>query len=194
MSSIVKKEVTPEQLRIWSYKLAYNVLKSGFVPDIVVAIWRGGAPVGVNVHELFKWKGLNTDHICVRTSRYKGIDEIHPQITVDNLEYLFKTLNSDSKILIVDDIYDSGKSVEALIKELGSELSSNIRVGTLFYKPGRNKTSRIPDYYVEECKVANNVWVVFPHEVEGMSLDEIRTTKGEEVFNIFKDLCDVSVP
>ena len=50
-----------------------------------------------------------------------------------------------------------------------------IRLATPWYKPGNNQTGRIPDYYVHE----SDDWLVFPHELEGLTIEEIATHKPE---------------
>ena len=68
-----------------SFQLGLNVMESGFRPDFIVAVWRGGTPVGIAVQELLDYAGLDTDHIAIRTSYYKGIDETRNQVQVHNL-------------------------------------------------------------------------------------------------------------
>ena len=50
-----------------------------------------------------------------------------------------------------------------------------IRIATPYYKPANNKTERVPDYYVHET----DDWLVFPHELDGLTTDEIRSNKPE---------------
>ena len=47
------------------------------------------------------------------------------------------------------------------------------RIATVYYKPSRNQTDMTPDYYVHETEQ----WLVFPHEIVGLSVDEIRAHK-----------------
>src|SRR5689334_11470243 len=47
---------------------------------------------------------------------------------------------------------------------------------TLFYKPERNKTNLSPKYYIHESKE----WIVFPHELDGLSESEVVQNVGEE--------------
>ena len=51
----------------------------------------------------------------------------------------------------------------------------NIRVATPYFKPKSNKTDRVPEYYIYE----SDQWLVFPHELQGLSIDEIRANKPE---------------
>ena len=184
----MKNFVSPDTLRQDSYKLAAQVIKDGFIPDFMVAIWRGGATIGICMHELFKYVDMDVDHIAIRTSRYSGIDETKSHVAVHNLGYLVERLKPDSKVLLVDDVYDSGLSIEAIFntlkEKLGSELSTDIRVATIFYKPTRNKTDRVPNYYVHE----SNEWIVFPHELEGLSLDEIENVMGKDIADVIRSV------
>jgi hypoxanthine phosphoribosyltransferase len=168
-----KQFISPASLRIDSYQLAARVCLDNFVPDFIVAIWRGGAPIGCYVHEFLKRVGQNPDHIAIRTSRYKGIDVALDTIDVHNLGYLTERLKSDSKVLLIDDVWDSGLTIQAirgrLTKDLGSNCPGDIRVATVYYKPTRNKTTMQPDYHVH----ISDKWLVFPHELEALSLEEI---------------------
>ncbi|MBT3992871.1 MAG: hypoxanthine phosphoribosyltransferase, partial [Gammaproteobacteria bacterium] len=50
-----------------------------------------------------------------------------------------------------------------------------IKVATPYFKPKKNETNRKPDFYVHETEK----WLVFPHELEGLSLQEIIDSKPE---------------
>ena len=159
--------------------IAFN---SGFRPDFMVALWRGGATIGCYVHEFFKWKGISVDHVAIRTSRQSD-----GTVNVHSLNYVVKNIQKKSKILIVDDVFDSGRSIMTLIEKLTKESmisisDLDIRIATIFYKPKRNLSYRKPEYYVEET----DEWLVFPHEVEGMTLEEIEKSKGIEIKKIFE--------
>lgn len=177
-----KLHISPESLRIDSFKLGNKIIESNFGPDFMVALWRGGAPIGCFVQELLKYCNVNTDHIAIRTSKYSGVDQANSNVVVHNLKYLVERLRKDSKVLIVDDIYDTGLSIAAVIDTLREQISpehfpDNIKIATVYYKPTRNKTKRIPDFYIHET----DRWVVFPHEIEGMDVEEISAVMGDEI-------------
>ena len=180
----MKLFVTPESLREDSYALAQKFINDGFIPDFMVAIWRGGAPIGCHVHELIKYCGYDSDHIAIRTSRYIGIDKTNDVITVHNLGYLIEKLNKTSKVILIDDVYDTGLSIKAVIEtfkeKLGNNMPDDMRIGTIYFKPLRNRTNIIPNYFVHE----SNEWIVFPHELEGLSLDEINKSMGPKIAEI----------
>ena len=174
-----KQFITANDLLIDSYKLAKQVLDSGFKPNFLIALWRGGTPIGIAVQEFLDYHGIKTDHIAIRTSAYYGIDLINKEIKVHGLGYIFNNLKQEDHLLIVDDVYDTGLSMKAVLNELKKSLGDNfpdkIKVATVYYKPKRNKTDNIPDYYVHEV----DQWLVFPHELQGLTKEEILKYKGE---------------
>jgi len=63
-----KQYIEAQDLLDDSFRLGLKVLDSGFLPDFIVGIWRGGTPVGIAVQELFEHNGIGSDHIAIRTS------------------------------------------------------------------------------------------------------------------------------
>ena len=57
-----------------AFKLAQKILVSDYKPSFIVALWRGGAPIGIAIQELLEHRGVKTNHIALRTSSYIGID------------------------------------------------------------------------------------------------------------------------
>ncbi len=150
-----------------SFALARRIYDSGFVPDVIIALWRGGTPVGIAVHEFLHYKGVNCYHTVVKTSSYTGIAQ-HGEPVVENLDYVMARLDSRSNVLVVDDIFDSGHTAEAM-KRIITRVTPNVKIATLYFKPLRNKTDFAPDYHVKET----DSWLVFPHELVGLSPAEI---------------------
>ena len=66
-----KQFIEEEQLLEEAFKLAVTIFDSGFRPDFIVGIWRGGSTVGIYVQECLQYLGVKTDHISIRTS-YRG--------------------------------------------------------------------------------------------------------------------------
>lgn len=157
-----------------SFRLAARVYASGFKPSFIVAVWRGGAPMGIAVQELFAKLGVETDHIAIRTSSYHDIDNQAAKVQVYSINYLVKNISHDDRLLIVDDVFDTGRSIDAIIAEIQMRARKNtpedIRVAVPYFKPSRNQSSRVPDYYLHET----DAWLKFPHSVEGLSAEEVR--------------------
>ena len=169
--------ISPQSLMDSSLQLAEQIFESGFKPDFIIAIWRGGTPVGVVVQELYEYFGFSTDHIAIRTSYYTGLDRVADSVRVHGLEYLINNINADGSLLIVDDVFDSGNSIKATLEAINAKARLNtpqdIRIASPYYKPGRNKTDFEPNYYVHKT----DDWLVFPHELAGLSDEEIETNK-----------------
>lgn len=172
-----KKYIGAQELLEDSVKLGARILKSGFRPNFMAGVWRGGSPVGIVVQELLEYYGVATDHIAIRTSSYTGIAERSKTVRVHGLSYLVQRMNAEDSLLIVDDVFDSGHSLEAVLNALAAKsrknLAHDIRIATVYYKPASNRTSLAPDFYIHET----DTWLVFPHEVEGMSAEEIYANK-----------------
>lgn len=167
-----KKFIDAQELFEQSLQLGVKILESGFKPHFIVGVWRGGSPVGIVVQELLDYYGVKTDHIAIRTSSYNAIGERETSVRVHGLSYLIKNVNSEDSLLIVDDVYDTGLSIEAIVANLQLKARKNtphIRVATIYYKPANNKTDRQPDYYLHET----DQWLVFPHELDGLTTEEI---------------------
>ncbi len=72
-----------------SFRLGLDVLESGFRPTLIIAIWRGGTPVGMAVQEILDYCGVESDHIAIRTSSYVGVDQ-RGAVAVHGLNYIIK--------------------------------------------------------------------------------------------------------
>jgi len=174
-----KKFITAQELLEDSFRLAEKVYKDGFRPQFIVGIWRGGAPIGIAVQEFFDYKKVETDHIAVRTSSYVGINQQSKDISVHGLHYIIENANADDGLLIVDDVFDSGRSIQALINQLQLLMRNNmpkdVRTACPWYKPANKQVNFSPDYFVHE----SSQWLVFPHELSGLTPDEIIAGKSD---------------
>jgi len=174
-----KKFITAQELLEDSFRLAAKVFEDGFRPQFIVGIWRGGAPIGIAVQEYFDFKKVETDHIAVRTSSYYGINKQSKEIKVHGLHYIIENANAEDGLLIVDDVFDSGRSIEALINTLKKQTRNNmpedVRIACPWFKPQNNKTDIKPDYYIHE----SDEWLVFPHELSGLTEEELKEGKKD---------------
>jgi len=174
-----KVYLTAQGLLEDSFKLAQKVFKSGFEPTFIIAVWRGGAPIGIAVQEYLQFHGIQADHIAIRTSSYSGIDNQSREVKVSGLDYLIKTMQHSDRLLIVDDVFDTGRSVEAIIDQLTEKLRLNtpedIRIAVPYYKPARNQIDREPDFVVHETAD----WLKYPHSLEGLSKAEMQAKRPE---------------
>jgi len=181
-----KHFISANELLLDSFKLALQIYESGFRPHFIVGVWRGGAPVGIAVQEYLDYLGIGSDHIAIRTSSYKGIGMQNKEIRVHNLDYLASKINADDELLIVDDVFDSGRSIEAILIKLKQLARANcpktIKVACPWYKPKRNSTEIEPNFYIH----TTDQWLIFPHELQDLSLPEIEQGKGKEIAQLIE--------
>ncbi len=160
--------------------LGVMVVNSGFKPNFIVGIWRGGTPVGIAVQEVLAWCAIEADHIAIRTSSYAhAIDQRSNVVRVHGLGYLVDRVNQEDSLLLVDDVFDTGLTIQTVIDQLRRKARLNtphdIRVAVPWYKPSRNLIGKAPDYYLHETEQ----WIKFPHSLEGLDADEIQKHRPE---------------
>jgi len=178
-----KTFVAANDLLLDSFQLAVNIRDAGFHPNYLVGLWRGGSAVGIAVQEGLEHFGISTDHIAVRTSyagqtSYARMVDKADGIRVHGLQYLLENIRAEHSLLIVDDVYSTGSSVNAVIRQLARKARRNlphdIRIATVWYRPTA-RTVRPPDYYIRETRD----WLVLPYELSGLTIEELRRHKPE---------------
>lgn len=184
-----KQYLSAQQLLEDSFQLGADIIRDGFRPTIMIAIWRGGVPMGIAIQELLAWYGIETDHIAIRSSSYSGIDGHSQVIRIHGMDYLVKNCTREDRLLIVDDVFDTGLTIDAVIAQLNAKARLNtphdIRVAVPYYKPTRNRSGRVPDYYRHETAR----WLKYPHSLEGLSIEEVAAHRPE-LYAIIKDQLD----
>ena len=170
---MIKIVISAQELLEDSFRLGLRVLEDGFRPTLIIAIWRGGTPVGMAVQEILAYAGVDSDHIAIRTSSYSGVDQ-RSTVAVHGLNYIVKKICFDDRVLIVDDVFDTGNTIAAVISELSRRARDNmpgdIRVAVPWYKPSRNQTGIVPNYFIHQA----SDWLVFPHELDALTAAELR--------------------
>ena len=177
-----KHFISEQELICDSFRLGAQIFESGYRPDFIVGIWRGGSTVGIYVQECLQYLGVKTDHISIRTSyrglpSYQSMVEEKETIKVHGLKYLVENLNRGDKLLIVDDVFGSGSSIDAVTEQLQERLRRNmpedVRVAVPWYKPVSNRSGREPDFHIN----TSDKWLVLPYEMVGLSEEEIFANK-----------------
>ena len=164
-----KHYLTANEYHADTWKLAAKVRMSGWRPDILIALWRGGAPVGIAVHEFFRTTGWNVQHVPLKSVSYTGIGKNSDKVVFTHGDIVFGMLRPGDKVLVVDDVFDTGKTAAA-VKDRIDAAGAEMRMACVYWKPEKNATTLMPDYFVRDVGLD---WIVFPHEIEGLSDEEI---------------------
>jgi uncharacterized protein len=180
MSTLHKTYLSANEYLCDSWRLARMIMDSGWTPDYILALWRGGAPVGMAVHEFFYYHGIKLGHQIIKCHSYTGLNTSSHEVRFENAEEIFDTLPKGIKLLVVDDVFDSGLTARAVYERL-AVCDVDFKFATVYWKPGQNKTSLHPDFYVRKTED----WIVFPHEMDGLTRDEIKI-KDPELYKLLK--------
>ena len=177
-----KRFIGEQELLTDSYRLAVQIHQSGFQPDFIVGVWRGGSTVGIYVQECLQYLGIETDHIAIRTS-YRGRDDYFRQleqgekIRVHGLQYLFENLNANDSLLIVDDVYSTGRNVHAVVERLQQKnkrnMSKEVRIAAPYFRSVAGNTNPAPDFFLHQT----SDWLVLPYELTGLDRAELEAHK-----------------
>lgn len=176
-----KRFISAQELHELSTDLALKVAAAGYKPTFLIALWRGGAYPGAVVQEVLQYvQKTKIDHVAVRTESRDAVTGLpFPEIRVHALGHALSVLRADSRLLIVDDVSDSGRSTTAVVAELAAKLGDrmprDIKLAVVFAKPGKLRFGPVPDFVVENT----DEWLVFPHELEGLEDEEVKKERGK---------------
>ena len=105
------------------------------------------------------------------------VESAETEIRVHGTQYLLENLNADDSLLLVDDVFSTGKSIEAVIRRLSRNLKRNmpkqVKVATLWQRPSFRETEIEPDFTIHQTED----WLVFPYEISGLTEEEIKKHK-----------------
>jgi hypoxanthine phosphoribosyltransferase len=131
-------------------KLAEAVRKSKFEPDVIVGVSRGGWIPARIMSDLLETPKLAN----VTAEFYVGVAETKREPTITQP---VSVSVKDKKVLVVDDVADTGESLKLVNSHLKNQGASEIKIATIYYKPW---SVIVPHYYEKETRC----WIVFPWE------------------------------
>jgi len=132
--------------------LAEEIRKNGFKPDLIVGVSRGGWPPARVLSDLLD----NPNLANAKAEFYLGVAETKGEPT---LTQPVSVAVADKKVLIVDEVADTGKSLKLVKEHIIEEGACEVRIVTVYYKPW---SVIVPDYYGKET----SMWIVFPWEIK----------------------------
>lgn len=182
--------ISEESQILDSYRLAEAIYRSGYRPTLIIGLWRGGSTVALVVQECLAYLGVPADHTTIRTSyggrpQYERSISRSESIRVHGKSYALETLSANDRLLIVDDVFRSGRHIRAVVDQLRVGLRRNmpkeLRVAAL-WKHTQSKSSQL-DYFLHET----DQWIVLPYELSGLSPEELREHKPQ-LSSLLEDL------
>lgn len=201
-----KDFIQPETIRDSALKLVYKMYKEDhFIPDVIYVSLRGGVYMANVMSEFYKMVCEKENRkpvlyaAVVARSREAQLPGENTQVFVDGWTYSPEHLRASDKILIVDDIFDTGNTVNKLTRIILDKgiPREDIKIAVYDYKvPLYKKVKPLPiqpDYYCRK-HVLNSpddeTWIHYLcHEYVGLTTDEIEECyKDPEVVKILKEL------
>lgn len=181
----MNKEFLPyDTIRNDGFKLARQIWEDGFIPDIIYVSLRGGSSLGNAIHEWFKLKNKNNRPIlyaAVVAHSYSDANE-QTKMMIDGWTYSPEHLRSGDRILLVDDIFDSGATINYLVSaflEKGIP-RRDIKIAVHDYKVFHNKEVSAPiqpDYWCRKHDIRSDKdvqWIHYMgHELAGLTPEEL---------------------
>ncbi len=171
-----------ERLYELCFMLYEKIINSGFRPDVIVGVARGGWIPARILSDLF----FTRETANVKVDLYRGIyaRDIEPRVS----QKLPKDKQWNAPLL-VDDISDTGDSLVIALNHLKNRGYKNPRTACLHMKPW---TKLIPDYYI----INTEAWVVYPWELKEFTynLSAKLTGEGKTPIEVEAYLFKVGVP
>jgi hypoxanthine phosphoribosyltransferase len=181
----MNKEFLPyDTVRNNSIKLAHRIYKDGFIPDIIYVSLRGGAYLANVISEYFKLARKDARPVffaAVVARSYSDIRQ-HDKVMIDGWTYAPEHLRHGDKILLVDDIFDTGRTINFLVEVLLEKgiPRSDIKIAVHDYKCYTYKKEQLPiqpDYWCRKFEIANptdDCWIHYmSHELIGLNKAEL---------------------
>ncbi|MBQ3801533.1 MAG: phosphoribosyltransferase [Treponema sp.] len=181
----MKEFLQYEMVRNDALKIAHRICKQdGFVPDIIYASLRGGAYMANVISEYYKVAMKEHKPIlyaAVVARSYSNV-KIQNAVRIDGWTYSPDYLRPGDKIMLVDDIYDSGRTLNYLVGILLEKgvPRENIKVVVHDYKIYAYKEEQLPiqpDYWCRKFVIDqpdNNTWINYcSHEMVGLTQEEL---------------------
>ena len=165
--------VTPQEMLVDSMRLGRRLDETGFRPKHAISIWRGGTAVGLGVDAFYRNRGIYINHTTIATESYTGIQK-QSEVRVKGLEHVIESVCREDDLLIIDDVYETGNTIKAIIETLRARARANtperIVVGTIHRKPERVQFDGVE--VVSLYDLPGSTWIDYPHELADLITDD----------------------
>ena len=165
-------------------KMAHKIHQDGFIPDVIYVSLRGGVYLGNVISEYFKiiQRGTRPVYYAAVVARsYTGVRESNSRVKVEGWTYSPDHLRTGDKVLLVDDIFDSGRTINQLAEIILDKgiPRPDLKIAVHDYKffPTSEQAAVQPDYWCRKHDHTNNsedLWIHYSsHELIGLSEEEL---------------------
>ncbi|QGA53562.1 phosphoribosyltransferase [Sulfolobus sp. E5-1-F] len=161
------------------FSIGEALVKSNYIPDVLVAVLTGGIVPAKLLSDLLDLKVIR--YIDIKFYRSVGKTESKPVIRsvyTDSLE--------GKKVLVVDDVADTGETLEAVSNVITMFNPAKVMTATLYLKPW---SKRFPDFYYKQI----DKWIIFPWDKWDVVREnkDVPVSKKEKFFELYKQLLKI---
>ncbi len=174
-----------DEIHLGLINIAKNIIREGIKIDAIIAIAKGGYIPARIMSDLLGVENIGV--ITVKFYKKAGVAMAKPLI----LHPL--TIRVDNKnVLIVDDVIDSGRTMQLVMEEVSRHGALDIKTLALYVKPW---STIKPDYFIRETRN----WVVFPWEIVelcrelGVEALKRLNNMNEKMYKEILDLIDLLI-
>jgi hypoxanthine phosphoribosyltransferase len=181
---MIKEFLQFDTVRNNALKLACRIYSGGFMPDVIYVSLRGGAYLGNVLSEYFKIVHRGSRPVyyaAVVAHSYTDVAQ-SDRVRIDGWTYSPEHLRVGDKVLLVDDIFDTGKTVNCLAQVILDKgiPRCNLKIAVHDYKYFVDKPEQLPiqpDYWCrkhEKLVSDESSWIHYmSHELVGLTQEEI---------------------
>lgn len=173
-----------DSVRNNALKLAHRIYNEGFIPDVIYVSLRGGAYLGNVISEYFKivHKGPHPVYYAAVVARsYTDVGQSE-HVRVDGWTYSPDYLRVGDRVLLIDDIFDTGKTINHLAQTIIDKgiPRGDLKIAVHDYKYYTDKEKQLPyqpDYWCCKHEMSihdEDMWIHYmSHELVGLKKEEL---------------------
>lgn len=172
-----RQVLDPDDYLADCFRLARMIWEDGYRPDFLIALWRGGTAPGIAIQEYFRWRGHDPYHTAIRTQSLEIVRQ-GGGFDIKGLEHVVDEICAEHQLLIVDDLYQTGRTIHEVREHLRRGARRNmpdVRVATVYHCAAGRQYDVGPHYTVHEVQERP----VFPHQLTLMEPAQVKAADPE---------------
>ena len=184
-------------------KLAHRIYTDNFIPDVIYVSLRGGAYLGNVISEYFKITRKEAHPVyyaAVVARSYTDVSKAE-KVKIDGWTYSPDHLRVGDKVLLIDDIFDSGRTINHLAQFIIDKgiPRKDLKIAVHDYKYFHDKKEQLPiqpDYWCRKHEISVNdesSWIHYmSHELVGLKKEELEyyNKSDSELKDVLNTLLD----